>query len=330
MNLIIQGSKKEVIDAIETAKNIFIFHHINPDGDCLGAQFGLKNLININYPNKKVFCLGNHYNIFEFMDFKMDLFSDIDPNLITNESLAIVVDANYINRIECGNILINANFKKKIRIDHHPNGDDLNTNAVYVNANFVACCEQILDLAQTKKWKLNKQIANYLYLGINTDSGRFGYANIGVRTFNLIAWLFEQVNFDYFWINKNLMTNSENNLRFYANVLSNFEIKNKVCWYVVTKKILTDFSLTENEASYVNLIANIDDCLVWLFFIEKPDNKYRCRIRSSVIKINQIANQFGGGGHDYAAGVVIDCNQKNELLNAIFKEIKKYEISIKD
>lgn len=39
---------------LSSFENIVIFHHIRPDGDCLGAQFGLKHLIEDNYENKKV------------------------------------------------------------------------------------------------------------------------------------------------------------------------------------------------------------------------------------------------------------------------------------
>ncbi|MGL5308520.1 MAG: DHH family phosphoesterase, partial [Metamycoplasmataceae bacterium] len=36
---------KEIESLILKYKSIVIFHHINPDGDCLGSQFGLKELI---------------------------------------------------------------------------------------------------------------------------------------------------------------------------------------------------------------------------------------------------------------------------------------------
>ena len=33
---------KKFLQLIEAHETIVIFHHINPDGDCLGSQFGLK------------------------------------------------------------------------------------------------------------------------------------------------------------------------------------------------------------------------------------------------------------------------------------------------
>nr|WP_318035630.1 hypothetical protein [Mycoplasmopsis synoviae] len=72
------GSAKIALEAIEKYQNIIILHHIRPDGDCLGSQFELTELINTNYPNKKVYCIGNNYNSFNFMDFKFDSESEID------------------------------------------------------------------------------------------------------------------------------------------------------------------------------------------------------------------------------------------------------------
>ncbi|MDQ0513803.1 phosphoesterase RecJ-like protein [Mycoplasmoides fastidiosum] len=320
----LQGSNTQIVKAISEADNIFIFHHIRPDGDCLGSQFGLKELIKINFPTKNVFCLGDSKNIFSFMNFEMDDFNQISKDQINHNSLAIVVDASSANRIEAADILVNENFTKRLRIDHHPNNHDVDYDYFYVDSKYVACCEQILDLVKQYNWKINRTAANFLYLGINTDSGRFNYEKVGVLTFDLMTWLFENVEFDYFWINNQLKQRSLKELQFAAHVLSNFQKKNQVCWYTVTEAILQKYDLTENEGSNVNLIANIDDSLVWLFFIETSENRYRCRLRSNGIKVNEIARFFGGGGHDFAAGTIILREQQEELLTMIYKTIDEY------
>lgn len=51
------GSAKIALEAIEKYQNIIILHHIRPDGDCLGSQFELAELIKTNYPNKKKFIV---------------------------------------------------------------------------------------------------------------------------------------------------------------------------------------------------------------------------------------------------------------------------------
>ncbi|GAA8717490.1 hypothetical protein oki361_25090 [Helicobacter pylori] len=112
---------KQLEAKIKKYKNIVIYHHIRPDGDCLGSQFGMKNLILENFKNKNVLTIGDSKGIYSFLDFTMD---EIE-NKPMEDSLAIIVDANYKERLEKRIYLDNKIFTDVIRIDHHPNEDDL-------------------------------------------------------------------------------------------------------------------------------------------------------------------------------------------------------------
>ncbi|MCD8561888.1 MAG: hypothetical protein LRY20_00110 [Acholeplasmataceae bacterium] len=46
-----------------------------PDGDCYGAQFGLKNIITSSFPDKKVYVVGERSDFVDFVG-KMDQISD--------------------------------------------------------------------------------------------------------------------------------------------------------------------------------------------------------------------------------------------------------------
>ena len=100
MNLTITKEKlslfKQIEEKIKKYQNIIIFHHIRPDGDCLGSQFGMKYLLKENFPNKNIFTIGDPKGSFPFLDFKMD---KIENKHIEN-SLAIIVDANFKERLE--------------------------------------------------------------------------------------------------------------------------------------------------------------------------------------------------------------------------------------
>ena len=83
---------KKIEEIITNYKSIVIFHHINPDGDCLGSQFGLKELIIDNFPEINVYAIGDSKNVLPFLDFKHD---EIPSEEILTKSLGIVVDANF-------------------------------------------------------------------------------------------------------------------------------------------------------------------------------------------------------------------------------------------
>ena len=47
---------KEILEKIKEFNTIIIHRHLRPDGDCIGSQFGLKYLIEENFPEKKSIC----------------------------------------------------------------------------------------------------------------------------------------------------------------------------------------------------------------------------------------------------------------------------------
>ena len=46
-------------ELIEGYKTIIIHRHLRPDGDALGSQLGLKEILKTNYPDKEVYAVGD-------------------------------------------------------------------------------------------------------------------------------------------------------------------------------------------------------------------------------------------------------------------------------
>lgn len=115
------GNVKVVIDVIEKYKNIIIFYYICFDGDCLGLQVGLVELIKINYFEKKVYIVGDNVGVFDFMNYKYDLIEIID----FIDFFGIVVDVFSLNRIECVELLLDKKFIVVLRIDYYFNDSDI-------------------------------------------------------------------------------------------------------------------------------------------------------------------------------------------------------------
>ena len=103
---------EELRQIIEENDSIVIFGHINPDGDCYGSQIGLRDLLRLNYPNKKVFAVGSGWH--RFFDF-IGTMDEVEDDVI-KQSLAILVDGNDCDRMEDQRVW---NAKAHIKIDHH-------------------------------------------------------------------------------------------------------------------------------------------------------------------------------------------------------------------
>ena len=50
---------QEILKEIERFDTIIIHRHTSPDGDAMGSQIGLKNIILDNYPTKRVYIVGD-------------------------------------------------------------------------------------------------------------------------------------------------------------------------------------------------------------------------------------------------------------------------------
>ena len=69
----------KILQEIENADTIIIFRHIKPDGDAIGSQYGLKYILKENYPEKKIYCLGENSNYWNMY------YSNIDSDALNED-----------------------------------------------------------------------------------------------------------------------------------------------------------------------------------------------------------------------------------------------------
>ncbi|WP_326495226.1 DHH family phosphoesterase [Mycoplasmopsis felis] len=316
------GNLQIITEQLLKYDSIVIFHHIRPDGDCLGSQFGLKELIKTNFPNKKVYAIGDAKNSFDFLDFTMD---KIPNDEILKKSLGVVVDANHKERIECREVLDKNLFAQVIRIDHHPNDDDLGENTIrWVDSSYSAADEMITEIAVTNNWKITPTAANYLYLGINTDSGRFLFSNVQSRTLYLASKLYEAgLQADY--IHTNLSMSTLEDLKFNSWLLSTLKTRDGVAYIQNSLKDTQRFGKNSNSSMRVNAISNIEGFPIWVQFLEEESGKIRVEFRSNGPIVRNVAVKWNGGGHERASGAIIDSFDLVEnVIDDCVLEVQRY------
>lgn len=307
---------------LEEYDSIVIFHHIRPDGDCLGSQFALKELLETNYPNKKVYAIGDTKNNFSFLNLKHD---EIPSDEILAQSLGVIVDANYKERIENREVLDKNLFKETLRIDHHPNEDDLDKCTRWVDSSYIAADEMIAKLAQFNNWKITKKAANFLYLGIYTDSGRFLFNKTSARTFKLVAQLYEN-GLEADFIHKQLSLVTLEDLKFNAWLSSTLKVRDGVAYIKNDLKNTLALGKTPQSSIRVNSIGNIIGYPIWVQFTEEEDGRIRVEFRSNGPIVRNVALKWNGGGHDNASGCMLDSFDDMEaVIDDCAAEVKRYQ-----
>ncbi|GEP81048.1 DHH family protein [Staphylococcus kloosii] len=297
----------EIMEEIEQYETIIIHRHVRPDPDAYGSQLGLQGYLKAKFPHKNIYAVGEREPSLDFIG----TFDDIKDE-VYQEALVIVCDTANSPRVSDSRYNLG---QKLIKIDHHPAVDqygDLN----YVNTEASSTSEIISDFINyfNDFSIIDGSIARLLYIGIVGDTGRFLFNNTTPHTMEVASQLLT-FDFNHNEELNNLAEKDPKLLPFQGYVLQNFDLnEHGFCKVIITTEVLEQFNIAANEASlFVNTIADIKGLKIWLFAVDEG-NEIRCRIRSKGIVINDVASDFGGGGHPNASGVSVDSWETFEKL----------------
>jgi len=290
---------KEILQEILRYDTIIIHRHSNPDGDALGSQIGLRLIIEENYPEKKVYTVGDHAKRYSFMArSKMDEIGDE----VYRGALAIILDTSAKALVSDERYTLAA---KTIRIDHHIFCEKI-ADIELTDTSYESCAGLVAAFAKECGLRLTPLAAKTLYTGMITDSGRFRYDSTSSQTFRIAAYLFEQ-EFDTNDIYRNLYADDFAHIRLKAEFVLKIRFTaNKVAYIYTTleEAKATGADTFAISRGMVGTMAEIRGVDVWVNFTETEEGVL-CEIRSSKYNINPIAVKYGGGGHKKASGATV-------------------------
>lgn len=301
------ASNKEILSIIEQHDSIVIYRHIHSDYDAYGSQLGLKHLLIANYPDKKVYAVGEK-DIFnpEFLE-EMD---DVSEEVIRN-SLAILVDISNSARVELDSFI---KAKDSIRIDHHPFTEKV-CNHELVDTDASSASQLVVELAREGELIINEKAAGYLYAGISTDTLKMTIDKVDKRLFEDLAYLFN-TKLDINKINRMIYDQSIELFSIETKVRNLIVFDQDVAYVSFSRDKLNEYGLNYRDAKdMVNIMESIKGVNKYAMFVENDNGTYNASLRSHAIPIVHIAEKYGGGGHLLASGISnID---KKDLINII-------------
>ena len=290
---------KKVIEAIEKYDRIIIHRHSNPDGDAIGSQVGLKNILKENYPEKEIYTVGDASKRYGFIE---DSATDTIPDEYYNGALAFVLDTSAKFLISDERYTL---ADTVIKMDHHIFTEEF-ADIEVIDTSFESCCGLIGMFAMKTGLKLNQIAAKALYTGMITDSGRFRYDSTTSQTFNVASFLMEQ-KFNTNDIFSNLYADELQSVQLRAKFVLKITKTDAPVSYIYTtldeaKSYNADiFTISRGMVNTMSDIKGID---IWVNFTE-TENGVLCELRSSKYNINPIAVKYGGGGHQKASGATV-------------------------
>ena len=294
-----------IIEALRESRTVCVVGHIRPDGDCVGSQLGLT--LALRAEGKKVAC-WNENRIPEKYEF-LDRDGVIQkPRKGRKFDCVVATDAASFDRLGSVGKCV-ANRKLLINIDHHESNTrygDLN----WVSAHEPSSGELIFRLLKIAKWPITKRIADCLFTAVSTDTGSFQYASTRPSTYHVAGELVSRGADLARICDEVYQSYPVSRARLLRHIYSHFRLthENQIAYFWLKK---ADFARTGAEScdseGLIDHIRAIAPVVVACVFeeIDPELTRISLRSKSEKVNVNEIAAQFGGGGHPAAAGARI-------------------------
>ena len=289
----------EILKTIQDFDTIIIHRHGRPDGDAIGSQVGMYQIIRENFPAKQVYMVGDAPGFYGFIEGSR---MDEIPDSTYEGALAMILDCGSRSMVNDDRHQLAA---KTIRFDHHIFCEKI-ADLEIVDTSFESCCGLITEFAVQCNLKLNLLASKALFTGMITDSGRFRYDSTNSRTFRLASKLMEQ-DIDTNELYRTLYADDFSSKLLKAKFILKIRFtQNNVAYIYTTREELEALNADTFTVSrgMVGTMSDTKGVDIWVNFTE-TEKGVLCELRSSKYNINPIAVKYGGGGHAKASGATV-------------------------
>jgi bifunctional oligoribonuclease and PAP phosphatase NrnA len=316
---------------LATSKNVILTTHLNPDADGIGCELALASYL--RSAGKQVSIL-NHSETpdnIRFLDVNQQVRhfdSAKHSGLFKSVDLICVLDTNHPDRIADLKPYILESKAKKVCIDHHLEPDSFADLYILDEAS-TATGEIIFKLITFLDPKaVTNEVADCLYSAIMTDTGSFRYPKTDPEIHRIIAKLIE-AGADPTAIYQNIYDeNTPQRLRLLGSVLSTLKTaeSGKVVYMTITRQMFTETGTSEMDTdAFVPYALSIQGAQIGLLFTELENDVIKISFRSKRnIWINKLAREFGGNGHQHAAGARVHNANLHDVMRSVLEKAQKY------
>ena len=313
-------SLAEMAEQLKKLKSATIFCHMRPDGDTLGAAMGLKCLLESVGAVCSVVCEGPIPEKFWFLDGMKEIGAKPDAEA----EAYIAVDCSDERRLGSLCDTFCRAKKRKFNIDHHVSNTRFGD--FYHIEDRAATCEIMTELAAYFA-PLTPTAANYLLLGISSDSGNFAHSNVTSSTFLAAAKLVScgaDIHAIHYYMFKRqsaaraaLFGRAMSSIRYYE--------EGKIAVICVTRKMLDECGATSDVTEgFIDFPLSVIGVEVAVCLLETANDRFKISLRSNgKADVNAVASVYGGGGHVLASGCMLS-GSLEEVIDKLRYTIRQH------
>lgn len=304
-------------ELVKGADTIGITGHVRPDGDCIGSCMGMYLYLKKVFPSTRIdVFLQEIPEVYTFIP-ATDIVNTRFETDIESYDAFIVLDTGK-ERTDAAEAFFDK-AKKKINIDHHISNKNGTGDINYIYPEASSVCELCYEVMDPEI--VDRDIAIALYTGMVTDTGVFKYSGTSPKTMEiagkLISYGFEfDKLIDHVFFEK---TYKQMKLLGRAILDSKLVLDGRVIVSVTDQNTMAEYDAKSSDlegiVSQLRLTSGVDCAL---YAHQLSDNEYKLSLRSGgAVNVAKVAETFGGGGHDRAAGITISGNIDEILSNVI-------------
>lgn len=325
---ITEATWNEAVAAIEAAEHPVLACHLGPDGDALGSMVAL-GLGLATWGRKVTASWSEPFGVPRQYDWLPGLDLLARPSEVPAEpDVMITFDAGSLERL--GTLEANARAAKNlIVVDHHRSNDHFG-HINLVDPDAAASAVLVHELLGRMGIPLDREIAQNLYVGLVTDTGRFQYSNTTPRVMQIAADLIA-CDIDHPRIARIVYdTHPVGYLRLLSIALSRIEVvpgptvETTMVWTWIDNDDLktAGVGIDETEA-LIDVVRVAEEAEVSCVLKETPDGRFKVSMRAKgATDIGAICEALGGGGHALAAGFTAEGTDPRAIALDIAARLK--------
>ncbi len=319
------ATREQVLDVIREEPRFLLVTHENPDGDALGSLVAMQGALRLIGKDSVMFVAPDEFPLpYEYRGFDL-------AGLVT--ALPPDVEDRLIVFLDCGNIdrnpatALRSGAMRTVNVDHHHDNTRFATVVDHVVPEASCTAEIVWDLMRGLGVEPTPDIADALYVGLVTDTGKFMYENTGTRAHVMAAELIA-AGVDVHGLYRRLYEGVP-----YAKLLLLSRALDGVRRFddgavTLTRLRREDFLAVEAEESYsegiIDQLRSVAGTKVAVLVRERLEQpgvaKVSLRAADGTVDVSVIARAGGGGGHRQAAGFTTHLGDE-DLVSFIRAEV---------
>jgi phosphoesterase RecJ-like protein len=313
----------QIIEALHKANNVLLVSHVFPDGDALGSQLALAEILESLGMESYCYCQETVSAMYEFLPGSEKIKNELPG--ITQFDAAVAVDCG--DRFRLGQAMDTLlQIHPFIVIDHHAGHREFG-DIGWVEADRSSTAEMIFDLALALNADVTYNAAYCLYTAIVSDSGSFKYDSTSAYTFQVASHLLNRGVIPSEVAGKLFDNYSANRLRLLEKVLGSLELyaNGQIAIISATGEMFeASGAKREDTEEFINLPRALRSVKVAAFLKETPEGFIKVSLRAKgECDVSQVALKYGGGGHRNAAGYSVEDKTIAETRDELLLEIKR-------